>query len=78
MGPLKGIRIVEMGGIGPSPMACMLLADLGADVIRIERVESAGLGVERPARFNLLLRGRRTVALDLKKHDDVQRVLEPR
>lgn len=76
MGPLKGIRIVEMGGIGPSPMACMLLADLGADVIRIERVESAGLGVERPARFNLLLRGRRTVALDLKKHDDVQRVLE--
>ena len=76
MGPLKGIRVVELGGIGPSPMACMLLADLGADVVRIDRTESADLGGKRPAKFNLLLRGRRIVALDLKNEDAVAQVLD--
>lgn len=76
MGPLKGIRVVELGGIGPSPMACMLLADLGADVVRIDRVESVDMGVKRPAKFNFLLRGRRTVALDLKNKEVVSQVMD--
>ena len=56
MGPLNGLQVVELGGIGPGPMGAMLLADLGATVLRIDRKEPAGLGVPRPARFDLLLR----------------------
>ena len=66
MGPLAGIKIVEFTGIGPGPMAAMLLADMGAEVLRIDRTEPSGLGVERPLRYDLLLRGRRAVAIDLK------------
>ena len=47
MGPLAGIKIVELGGIGPGPMAAMLLADMGAEVLRIDRVEPVDLGVKR-------------------------------
>lgn len=72
MGPLAGIRIVEFAGIGPGPMAAMLLADLGAEVIRIDRLEPSGLGFEKPLRFDLLLRGRSSVALDLKSPDGVE------
>lgn len=66
MGPLAGIRIVELAGIGPAPMCAMLLADLGATVLRIDRPDPPELGFKRPLRFNLLLRGRQTIALDLK------------
>jgi len=66
MGPLKGIRIVELAGIGPGPMAAMLLADLGATVLRVDRPVDAGLGIPRPLRYNLLLRNRQEMALDLK------------
>ena len=76
MGPLHGLRIVELAGIGPSPMACMLLADLGADVVRIERTEAADLGVHKPAQFNLLMRNRRLLALDLKQPEAVAQVLD--
>ncbi|MGF6654715.1 crotonobetainyl-CoA:carnitine CoA-transferase CaiB-like acyl-CoA transferase [Paraburkholderia youngii] len=55
MGPLAGVRIVELAGIGPGPMAAMLLADLGATVLRIERRQPVKLGIERPLRYNLLL-----------------------
>ncbi|MDO8300022.1 CaiB/BaiF CoA-transferase family protein [Lacisediminimonas sp.] len=65
-GPLKGIRIVELAGIGPSPMAAMMLADLGATVLRIDRTEPVKLGVERPLKYNLMLRNRQTIAADLK------------
>ena len=65
MGPLHGIRIVELAGIGPSPMACMLLADLGADVVRIERSEPAEFGAGRPARYNTMARNRRVVAVQI-------------
>ena len=58
-GPLAGIKVVEFVGIGPGPMCGMLLADLGADVLRVDRTEPSGLGIERPARFDLLLRGKR-------------------
>ncbi|MDB5797298.1 MAG: L-carnitine dehydratase/bile acid-inducible protein [Paucimonas sp.] len=66
MGPLKGIRIIELAGIGPSPMAAMMLADMGATVLRIDRLEPAKLGVERPLQYNLLLRNRQVLAVDLK------------
>jgi alpha-methylacyl-CoA racemase len=65
-GPLAGMRVVEFAGIGPAPMCCMLLADLGADIVRLDRTADAGLGVGTPPRFNLLNRGRRSVAVDLK------------
>ena len=69
MGPLAGIRVVELTGIGPGPMCAMLLADLGATVLRIDRPGGSDLGVPRPLRYDLLLRGRRCLALDLKHPD---------
>jgi alpha-methylacyl-CoA racemase len=69
MGPLAGIKILELTGIGPGPMCAMLLADLGATVLRIDRTAPSDLGVPRPLRYDLLLRGRRCLALDLKSPD---------
>lgn len=67
MGPLKGIRIVELEGIGPVPLAAMLLADMGADVVRVTRAGGApGLGEMGAA---ILHRGRTNVALDLKSEE---------
>lgn len=66
-GPLRGLRFVEMVGIGPGPLAAMILADLGAEVIRIDRPEPSGLGVPRPEAFDFTARGRRSVALDLRR-----------
>lgn len=66
MGPLHGLRIVELAGIGPAPFAAMLLADLGATVIRVDRPVPAAMGIERPLKFNLLLRNRQNLAVDLK------------
>ena len=71
-GPLAGIRVVEIAGIGPGPHACMLLADLGADVIRIER---PGGQLLTGGSHDLLNRGRPSVALDLKNPDAVETVL---
>jgi alpha-methylacyl-CoA racemase len=76
MGPLKGYRVIEFGGIGPGPMCAMLLADLGADVLRIDRPDADTLGIQTPARFNLLLRGRERIALDLKRPADRDIALE--
>jgi alpha-methylacyl-CoA racemase len=67
MGPLAGLRVIELAGIGPGPMCAMLLADLGADVVRIDRIEASGLGVPMQPRFDVTARSRRTVALDLKQ-----------
>ncbi|WP_256561068.1 CaiB/BaiF CoA-transferase family protein [Bradyrhizobium sp. CCGUVB4N] len=75
MGPLGGLKIVELAGIGPAPMCGMLLADLGASVLRIDRLEPSGLGVERPIEFNLIMRNRDTVALDLKSKRSIELVL---
>src|SRR5690606_4870360 len=76
-GPLTGYRIIEIAGIGPGPFAAMMLADMGAEVIRVDRPPSSvgpGLG-GRPNR-DLLQRGRRNVALDLKHPDGVAAVLD--
>ena len=67
MGPLAGLRVIELASIGPGPMCAMLLADQGADVIRIDRVEPSGLGVTLDPKYDVTARGRRTVALDLKQ-----------
>jgi alpha-methylacyl-CoA racemase len=72
MGPLKGIRIIEIAGIGPGPFCAMMLADLGAEVIRIDRINAVGAG----AKWNVLNRGRRSVAVDLKKAEGVEVVLK--
>ncbi len=66
MGPLAGVRIVELAGIGPGPFAAMLLADMGATIIRVDRTQAADLGVALPPRMNIMNRGRRSVAVDLK------------
>jgi alpha-methylacyl-CoA racemase len=67
MGPLTGYRIVEMAGIGPAPFAAMLLADMGVEVIRVDRREAADLGVPgREPKLDVLGRGRRSIAVDVK------------
>ena len=76
MGPLNGLKVIELAGIGPGPMAAMLLADLGATVLRVDRKEPAGLGVPRPLKYDLLLRNRRSVPLDLKSRKAVELVLD--
>ena len=75
MGPLKGVKVVEFAGIGPGPMCCMLLADMGAEVIRVDRAASVGKDAMEP-RFNTLLRGRMNVAVDLKSADGVETALQ--
>ena len=74
-GPLTGLRVVELAGIGPAPFAGMLLADLGADVVRIDRPGGPALAVVPPEQ-DVLGRGKRSVALDLKHPHDVRRVLD--
>lgn len=66
MGPLEGVKVVEFAGIGPAPMAAMLLADLGATVIRLDRPIPSDLGLKKPLKFNLLLRNRPSISVDLK------------
>ncbi|MBV1932470.1 MAG: CoA transferase [Porticoccaceae bacterium] len=64
-GPLEGLRIIELQGIGPGPFCAMMLADMGAEVIRIDRTGAAG-GMPRAEKYDLLARGRRSMRLDLK------------
>ena len=72
MGPLKGVKVVELQGIGPGPYAGMMLADMGADIVRIDRAAAAG----RPASLtDILARGRRSIAVDLKNPEGVETVL---
>ena len=69
MGPLEGIKVVELAGIGPGPFCAMLLSDMGAEVVRVDRAAIVGHDTDRDgndSRFNLLTRGRRNIAVDLK------------
>ncbi|WP_423454910.1 CaiB/BaiF CoA transferase family protein [Ottowia sp. VDI28] len=70
-GPLAGVRVIEFAGIGPGPFACMLLSDLGAEVIRVDR-PGANLGDQ----LDIVGRGRKTVLLDLKNPEDKAQVME--
>jgi alpha-methylacyl-CoA racemase len=63
-GPLHGVRVIELAGIGPAPFACMLLADMGAEVLRLERASGTLAAVM--GKYDVLSRGRRSVAVDLK------------
>jgi alpha-methylacyl-CoA racemase len=74
MGPLKGFKILEIAGIGPGPFCAMLFADMGADVIRIDRA-SAGPASLKKEETNVSARGRRSLALDLKSPAAVAAVL---
>ena len=79
MGPLEGIRVIELAGIGPGPFCAMMLADMGADVIRIDRPSKApkgGTAAGANPRFDVLNRGRRSVALDLKDPKSIETVLK--
>ncbi len=75
MGPLTGLRVIELASIGPGPFCAMLLADLGADVLRIDRTEPSGLGVAMGKRFEVNGRSRRSVALDFKQAAGVDAAL---
>ena len=79
MGPLEGIRIVELAGIGPAPFCAMLLADMGAEIVRVDRAANVGQDIGREGedpKFSLLLRGRRNIAVDLKHPDGSAAVLK--
>lgn len=73
-GPLTGVRVVELAGIGPGPFAAMLLADLGADVVRVDRPGGPGLGID-PSR-DITNRNKRSVIVDLKAPDGPARLLD--
>jgi alpha-methylacyl-CoA racemase len=75
-GPLTGYRIIEIAGIGPGPFAAMMLADMGAEVIRVERAQSVRGPAPETAYYDTMLRGRRNVALDLKHPDGVATLLD--
>jgi len=76
MGPLQGFKIVEIAGIGPGPFCGMLLADMGAQLIRIDRKADCDLGIGIPARFNLMNRSRPAIGVDLKSQSGVDLVLK--
>jgi alpha-methylacyl-CoA racemase len=74
-GPLDGVRVVEIAGIGPGPFAAMMLADMGADVVRIDRAEKVSGGDPASPPIDLLGRGRRSVGVDLKHPEGAEVVL---
>lgn len=75
-GPLTGFKVVEMAGIGPAPMCAMMLSDMGAEVIRVDRVQDAGLGIAMQPEYSFLTRGRPSIAMDLKNPDAIAALLE--
>ncbi len=76
MGPLKGVKIVELAGIGPGPFAGMLLSDMGADIVRIDRAQQVNPGTFDKTNLEPLYRGRRSIGVDLKNPDGVETVLK--
>ncbi|MFE4579146.1 CaiB/BaiF CoA transferase family protein [Streptomyces chartreusis] len=73
-GPLTGVRVVELAGIGPGPFAAMLLADLGADIVRVDRPGGTGLAIN--TEYDITNRNKRSVIVDLKSPDGPARVLD--
>ena len=74
-GPLSGYKIVEIAGIGPGPFAAMMLSDMGAEVIRVERVQAVRDVAATSAHWDVMLRGRKNIAIDLKHKDGVETLL---
>jgi len=74
-GPLSGVRIIELQGIGPGPFCGMMLADMGAEVIRVDRAANVPEDPDGPAPLDILARGRRSIGVDLKHPDGVATVL---
>lgn len=72
--PLAGVKVIEMAAIGPVPFCGMTLADMGADVIRVDRTQDAGLGFPTPPRFDVMARGKRSIAVDLKRPEGLDAV----
>ncbi|MCY4343648.1 MAG: CaiB/BaiF CoA-transferase family protein, partial [Gammaproteobacteria bacterium] len=75
MGPLEGYKIVEIAGIGPGQFCGMLLADMGAQLVRIDNPASGDRGLAMPAKYNLMNRSRPTMGVDLKEPEGVDLVL---
>jgi alpha-methylacyl-CoA racemase len=74
VGPLSGVKIVEIAGIGPGPFAAMLLSDMGADVLRVDRAQQVGTDFSAPNK-EVLNRGRRSIGVDLKQPEGVETVM---
>ena len=77
MGPLAGVRVLEFEAIGPGPFCNMMLADMGADVLLVDRPQDPRLGIGRERWYDVMLRGRRSVTLDLKSAGGVDAALDP-
>jgi len=75
-GPLRGLKVLEFEAIGPGPFAGMLLADMGADVIVVDRPDTSDLGLKRERWMDVMMRGKRSVTLDLKSKDGAAAALE--
>ncbi len=75
-GPLTGVKVLEIAGIGPGPFCGMLLADMGADVLRVDRLQASDLGMPMEPKYEITSRGRRSIALDLKRPESIQTVLD--
>ena len=76
MGPLAGVRIIELAGIGPGPFCAMMLADMGADVIRVERSAAVRGGDPDVPPADVMLRGRRSIGIDMKSPDGLEAVMK--
>jgi len=76
MGPLAGVKIVELAGIGPGPYAGMLLSDMGADIIRVDRAQQVNPAQFDKVNLEPLYRGRRSIGVDLKNPEGVELVLQ--
>ena len=74
-GPLQGVKIIEIAGIGPGPFAAMMLADMGAEIVRVDRAQSVSGNFDRP-NLEILNRGRRSIGVDLKQPEGVETVLK--
>ena len=74
-GPLAGVRVLELEAIGPAPFCGMLLSDMGADVLLVDRLHDPGLGLGMQRKHDVMFRGRRSVTLDLKRREGVEAAL---
>ena len=76
MGPLSGIRVLEFEAIGPGPFAGMLLADMGADVLLVDRPAAGDFGLKRERWYDVMMRGKRSVTLDRKSPAGTEAALQ--